>query len=255
MNRIEVEFLKIGFSADKEPDKWIIEGLTSLLEVFSNQGHSGFSAPYAIRLFEKMSKLESLDLVKQEFIKMGYKPIEELKDDIDKWIQEGTIELFQKFQEVRNSKYSDKIVQYFVKLAMHEPLSPILCTDDEWNDVSDMSDEPKNSRFQNNRLSSVFKHGKDGKPYYLDAIVWRNQKGHTYTGSVLLKGKKIRSSQTIKLPFEPKTFYIDVFDYEIAPDDWESRIVDEKQLEEVWKYYENPIVEERKNKLDQLDSL
>jgi hypothetical protein len=254
MNRIEVEFLKIGFSADKEPDKWIIEGVSSLLEIFSNQGHSGFSAPYAIRLFEKMSKFESIESVKKEFVKMGYKPIEELENDIDKWMQEGTIELFEKLKEINHTEYLDKIVQYFVKLANHEPLASILCTDDEWNDVSDM--HGFDVVYQNNRLSSVFKEGKNGKPYYLDAIVWKNQKGITYTGSAMnSKGAKIRSRQIIKLPFEPKTFYIDVFDYEIAPDDWEFKIVDEKQLEEVWKYYENPIIEERKNKLDQLGSL
>jgi hypothetical protein len=101
----------------------------------------------------------------------------------------------------------------------------------------------------------VFKEGKDGKPYYLDAIVWKNQKGNTYTGNCILNsnGDKIKSSQIIKLPFTPKTFYIDVFDYEIALDDWESKIVDESQLEEVWKYYENPIKEIRKEKLKRLD--
>ena len=33
--------------------------------------------------------------------------------------------------------------------------------------------------YQNNRCSAVFKDGIDGKPRYLDAIVWRDQNNST----------------------------------------------------------------------------
>jgi hypothetical protein len=115
---------------------------------------------------------------------------------------------------------------------LFKPLSPITGADDEWSN-------PGGEIFQNNRLSSVFKQGKDGKPYYLDAIVWKSQNDCTFTGSVFkADGVRVFSRQYIKLPFKPKTFYIDVIEKEVAKDDWESYIKDEKQLEEVFEYYE-----------------
>jgi len=39
-------------------------------------------------------------------------------------------------------------------------------------------------------------------------------------------------------PFTPKSFYIDVRDVEVEKDDWESFVVDTKQLDEVKEYYD-----------------
>ena len=53
------------------------------------------------------------------------------------------------------------------------------------------------------------------------------------------KSKKVGSAQYIKsFPFEPKTFYIDVIEEEVAKDDWEMYLKDPKQLEKVWEYYD-----------------
>lgn len=176
----------------------------------------------------------SISHAKREFLKLGYKPIEEYDDDDpNKWVQENVFELLEVFSKQGHSGSSAPyVVNLFKKLALYEPVSPIMCTDDEWNEVGD-------NVYQNNRCSAVFKKGINGKPYYLDAIVWRNQNGLTYTGTAFnSKNEKIYSRQTIKIPFTPKTFYVDRIDYEIAPDDWESYIKDEEQLKEVWKYYE-----------------
>lgn len=47
---------------DKEegPNKWLQQNLLDLLAVFSMQGHSGFSAPYCIEMFQKLAKFEPL---------------------------------------------------------------------------------------------------------------------------------------------------------------------------------------------------
>lgn len=37
------------------PNRWLAEGTLELLKVFSEQGHSGMSAPYAVALFEKLA--------------------------------------------------------------------------------------------------------------------------------------------------------------------------------------------------------
>jgi hypothetical protein len=59
------EFKAIGYiPLDQEqedgPNKWIQENLIELLEVFSKQGHSGFSAGYCINAFNKLARFEPL---------------------------------------------------------------------------------------------------------------------------------------------------------------------------------------------------
>lgn len=160
---------------------------------------------------------------------------------------------------------SQVIVQVLQKLLAHEPLGEgIMGTDEEWEDVSDMEcvDEGTGS-FQNKRLSSVFKEGKNGKPYYLNAIVWTPEgKDYGFTGQVgITEGSKeeISSFQYIKsFPFTPKTFKITVKEKEYRKLEdgsmveeegggwWESWIADPKQLDEVWEYYDEKKPKKRK---------
>lgn len=149
------------------------------------------------------------------------------------------------------------IVSVIKKMLAHEPLGDgIECTDDEWNDISDLSSDKEESFYQNNRLSSVFKDGKDGRPYYLDAIVFKPVgKDYSFTGNSVAMSEgsddTIGSSQYIKsLPFQPKKFTIDVDEKEYKKMEdgtlveeegggwWESWIADPKQLDEVWEYYD-----------------
>lgn len=58
------EFLALGYKsideAEDGPDKWIQQNVLELLRVFSEQGHSGSSAPYCIGVFEKLAMYEPL---------------------------------------------------------------------------------------------------------------------------------------------------------------------------------------------------
>ena len=149
------------------------------------------------------------------------------------------------------------ITQVLQKLLAHEPLGEgIMGTDNEWSDCSVYEDaEEGTGTFQNKRLSSVFKEGKEGAPYYLDAIVF-TPKGKDYSftsgGVAISEGSKetVSSSQFIKaFPFAPKTFKIDVYEkeYRKLKDGslveesgggwWESWLANPKQLDEVWEYY------------------
>lgn len=130
------------------------------------------------------------------------------------------------------------IVGTLKKLLLQEPATPVTGEDDEWNDVSDISNQPENTLYQNKRCYALFKDN-DG-PYYVDAIVWKNQDGITWSGNALITpdGERISSSQFVKeFPFEPKTFVVDIEEKEIAPDDWEFHIKDQAQLDDVFKYY------------------
>jgi hypothetical protein len=103
--------------------------------------------------------------------------------------------------------------------------------------------------WQNKRESGLFKYP-DGSVEYVDAIVKRTQNGTTWSGNFWLskedylqgdKNRQISNSQKIKgFPFKPKTFFIDVIEEEVAPDDWEMYLANPEQLEEVWEYYEKP---------------
>jgi len=156
----------------------------------------------------------------------------------------AVMELVELFAKQGHSGMSAGIVRnLFNKVADYKPLKPITCEGSEWGTGAD--------KFQNKRCPSIFKEGKDGKPYYLNAIVFKGQNGSCFTsgGSVKLKnGDTIKSSQFIKLPFTPKTFYIDVIETEWADKTetiekqgggwWTSVVKDETQLKEVFEYYQ-----------------
>lgn len=131
--------------------------------------------------------------------------------------------------------------QAIEKLLLQETIAPLTGEDSEWGEYS-------NGLYQNNRCYSVFKAAKDGRAYYSEAIVKQTQNGSRWSGPFwmskedYLTGNKdliVRSRAYIKsFPFEPKTFYIDVIEEEVEPDDWEMYLKDPKQLEEVYKYYD-----------------
>jgi hypothetical protein len=57
------ELVAAGYNLDDKeegPNKWIVENILELLEVFSKQGHSGFRAPYCISAFSKLANFEPL---------------------------------------------------------------------------------------------------------------------------------------------------------------------------------------------------
>lgn len=59
----ERELRAVGYDLDEKeegPNKWIVENIMELLDVFSNQGHSGSSAPYCANMFKKLALFEPL---------------------------------------------------------------------------------------------------------------------------------------------------------------------------------------------------
>jgi len=141
------------------------------------------------------------------------------------------------------------------RLCLFESVTPILNIDNEWTDVYDET-------YQNKRCSALFKDSRDGKPYYIDAIIKKNQNGTCWSGMFWLSEEDYKSGDRRKMigkrgyvksfPFEPKTFYIDVIDVEVSKDDWESFIVDVKQLDEVKEYYNLDISDFREEKINEI---
>jgi hypothetical protein len=138
------------------------------------------------------------------------------------------------------------ITKALKKLMLQEPIAPITGIDEEWACVREVSEDDE-MMYQNKRCGSLFK-SKNGKCWYIDAIVKKTQSGSCWGGPFwlskedYLSGNKSNRFSCVgyikSFPFEPKTFYIDVIEEEVAPDDWEMYVKDPKQLEKVWEYYD-----------------
>lgn len=145
------------------------------------------------------------------------------------------------------------ISQAVKKLMLQEPICDITGHESEWVDVAQDMGKPM---WQNSRCGGLFKHS-DGKCSYVNAIVWKGEEDwDTFTGRVYIDEKDfelIGSNQFAKLPFKPKTFYIDVVRVPITKEEAESRnlhyiedgfnkcyyttLKDPTQLDKVFKYY------------------
>lgn len=132
------------------------------------------------------------------------------------------------------------------KLCMFQTLTPITGEDNEWGEWNSYGGGVEFC--QNLRDSRIFKDKKDNRAYFIDAIIKRCPDGTTWNGwfwkskeDYLTGNKDLKVSPRgyIKsFPFTPKTFYIDVIEEEVAPDDWETYMKDSKQLEEISEYYD-----------------
>lgn len=141
--------------------------------------------------------------------------------------------------------------QVVKKLCLHKVIAPLTGEDDEWNDTGEtLNKSEKNEMYQNNRQSDVFKDGKGGRAYYLDAIVWKGEEDwDTFTGSV----EGIMSRQYIKsFPFKPKIFYIDVIRKEL-PEDWDEELyIEGKEWYDTKEFEKTGVKNWHKNKYRQL---
>jgi len=153
--------------------------------------------------------------------------------DVDDAMMKDVLELIEVFSRQGHSGGSAcQCASLFEKLVNYEILTPINCSNDEFNEIDD-------GVYQNKRCISVFKDGKDGKPYYIHAIIFRDQRGFCFTGSARLEsGKIVSSGQFIRTPFMEKKFYVDTVSKKVDGGNWESFVVDGSQLEDVFEYYD-----------------
>ena len=149
------------------------------------------------------------------------------------------------------------LAQAIKKLCLQQPICEITDNEKDWVEITGAM--RCNERvWQHSRCSALFKK-ENGKCDYLHAIIWQGEEQYdTFSGSVygVLDGKLvlIRSSQNVRFPFVPKTFYIDVVRIAISKEEAEERgmhyiedgfgecyytiVKDNRQLEECFSYYE-----------------
>ena len=90
-----------GYGGDEDgPNKWLADGVIRLLEVFCEEDHSGSSAPYAVKVFERLA---------------NWKPLSPLTGEDSEWMEVGT-NLWQNrrasnvFKDETGAYWSDGIV-------------------------------------------------------------------------------------------------------------------------------------------------
>ena len=144
-----------------------------------------------------------MSLIEHARFELNYAGLFDNDSDYNGEIARSVIELIDVFSKQGHSGASANIVRtVFNELAQFKPLGGITGIPEEWTDVG-------NNIFQNKRLGSVFKQGDihNGRPYYLDAISWKNvENGSSWSGTAMTTdGRDISSRQLIKgFPFFPR---------------------------------------------------
>lgn len=194
-----------------------------------------------------LKEFEILEKTIEDAIIIPFK--DEILNLVDKFGNSG--------QSGGSATYTAKAISNAVeKLCLQENICDITGIDEEWSDVKEHGN--REPYYQNKRLSSVFKK-ENGKPYFIDAIIWQGEENwDTFTGRVYVDNvdfQLIGSSQTIKLPFKPKRFYVDVVRIGIIKEEAEKRglhyiegngecyysiLKDKNQLNDVFEYFEKP---------------
>lgn len=128
------------------------------------------------------------------------------------------------------------------QLFTFKAICPIAGTPEEWElVVAENADH--GAVWQNRRCPALFKNSEDGPAYYLDAIVFKEKSGRTFTGSVKgPNGTMVHSRQYVNFPFQPKHFYIDVTKTSLILNaEPEYRIKDKYQVDKVYEHYRKPL--------------
>ena len=159
---------------------------------------------------------------------LGYGKPADGGDEVDKMATDCVMQLMELFAAQHHSGMSAPFVLHqFSTLAMHGALSPLTGEESEW--VEMRVDEEGTPHFQNNRMLGVFKEGKNGQPYFIDAITFRDPDGCTFGGHT----EVLNSSLPIEsFPWLPKSHPIVDVD------------TNGKPLSEVPKYAPNAYIEQ-----------
>ena len=202
-----------------------------------------------IKIYQKAreKKISNMNLVEHAKMELQIAGLLDENSEYGGMIGEAVIELIEVFSKQGHSGASAPIViNLFKKLVKFEPLEAITGKDEEWALVG--TKENGSPWYQNKRCSALFKEGQEGRAYYLDAIVKRDQNGNYWSGFAWLNEEDFQTGDRTKMigkrgyiksfPFIPKTFYIDVKEVEISKDDWESFVTNPAQLEEIREYYD-----------------
>jgi len=111
-------------------------------------------------------------------------------DEMQDMMKEHLLDMVCLFAMEGHSGFSANYAMSFIpKILAFEPLSPLTGEDDEWIDHGE-------GTFQNKRYSKVFKGGRQGEPYVLDAYIWGTRESGYYTNHA--------SHKNVVFPYSPE---------------------------------------------------
>lgn len=189
-----------------------------------------------------------MSLVKHAETELKLAGLFDKDSDYNGMLGEAVLKLIKVFAEQGHSGMSASMVSnLFNRLSRYKQLTPLTFKDDEWNETRD-------GHFQNKRRSSVFKDGKNGKPYFIDAFVkvaiFPDGYKSSWSGALHLEGSKYINRCYIKDPTNMPTVRIELKAHYNSDDlaDWEFELAKEKQLEELRKYYDFELITSKEDK-------
>lgn len=154
----------------------------------------------------KLGKREPSQVLEFARSELEYAGLFDADADYGGMLGDAVMNLLKEHEKEGHSGFSNHmVVDLFSKLATFTPLTPLSGDDDEWGDDVDGL-----GMQQNRRESRVFRSPERGA-WTLDAVVFREPSGATYTSS--------QSAQPITFPYtRPETVIVDVPDDHSFPD-------------------------------------
>jgi hypothetical protein len=127
------------------------------------------------------------------------------KDDYNAMMRKHILHMIKEFADEGHSGFSAPYaIQILTKLMSFKPLTPLTGEDDEWVEVSQYSDG--SMRYQNKRLSSVFKNS-DGSCYNNDGkVFWdwfRNEDGNAVKSYYTSRDSRVEVTFPYTVPDKP----------------------------------------------------
>ena len=158
--------------------------LVEAMTILDSQGHSNSSIHYLLSLVKHASQHDDpYQYSYDSFTAKGWTTKKPVEDENEEWsvnmqyhICQNILEVLQSLTNNIKSHALDKetVMDNFMSLAAYEPIVPIVDEPSEWIDTG-------GNMFQHRYMSSVFKDKVDGRPYYLDGVVFLTEEGATWT--------------------------------------------------------------------------
>jgi hemerythrin superfamily protein len=148
-----------------------IAGVEEIMSAFSNQGHSGFSAGYALSFINTAIK-EGKEAVEKRLQSL----LDKNEDGMQQLITDNIREILNLFEKHNLGEEEAKLVS---RLMNWKPINPLTGEDDEWGSVPSYEKDRNNQ--QNLRCSAVFRNNFDNSTaYYIDGKVFSDDGGKSW---------------------------------------------------------------------------
>jgi hypothetical protein len=144
--------------------------LSKILDLFADQGHSGFSAGYLIPRVIAFANLTSDEI--EDLMYCKEKDCDEDEDEMQRMITDNVKELVAELEPLKGP-YFHFYLDILKKLMHQDPVTPITFEDDQWVDVGAFFGYGEaGNYFQHKRASNVFKN--NGVIYQSDYFSFDN---------------------------------------------------------------------------------